>query len=252
MSSTQGTLPELVPRQIPKRIWIYWHQGWDVAPPITRVCKSSWIAMNPGWHIVELDSQVARAYADLSSSIEGKTLELRWIADILRLQLLADFGGVWVDATTFCTVSLDHWLLPLMQTGFFGFARPGGDRPLSNWFLAAEREHPIVLRWSDLTRSYWSERQKPHRSFWQHDLFRQLCERDRDLEAIWLNTPQVSADGPHAIQHRALATSNTDDLFAIVRERRVAVHKLSWKVTYPPTFPGTPLAALLGVDRFSE
>jgi hypothetical protein len=207
--------------------------------------------MNPGWEIVELDAQQAKVYVDLPSSIEGKTIELRWIADILRLRLLADWGGVWVDATTFCNIPLDHWLLPLMQTGFFAFSRPGGDRPLSNWFLAAEKRHPIVLRWSDLTKSYWNERQTAQK-FWQHGLFRELCERDQDLGAIWSNTPQVSAAGPHAVQYKALATSNTEDVFEIIREKRVAVHKLTWKMKYPPSFSGTPLAKLLGVDSLPE
>ena len=58
-------------------------------------------------------------------------------ANVLRMELLARHGGVWVDATCFCVRPLDEWLPAQMSSGFFAFARPARSRLLANWFLAA-------------------------------------------------------------------------------------------------------------------
>jgi len=48
----------------------------------------------------------------------------------VRILLLHEFGGIWVDATLLCNRPLDEWLPSTMTEGFFAFAA----RPLTGCY----------------------------------------------------------------------------------------------------------------------
>ena len=59
-----------------------------------------------------------------------------------------DDGGVWVDASVVPVKPLSQWLGDaLTEAGFFAFERPGPDRPISSWFLAATPRNLIFREW---------------------------------------------------------------------------------------------------------
>jgi len=109
-------------RSIPKTIWIYWAQGEAEAPHVVQRCLESWYTRNPGWELRVLDEESANALIDLSDVPEG--LPRRFKADVLRLRLLKEFGGVWTDATTFCHRPFEDWLPMQAASGFFAFSDP--------------------------------------------------------------------------------------------------------------------------------
>ncbi len=47
----------LAPRALPKRIWMYWSQGWANAAAIVTKCRESWIKKNPCWDVAALDDR---------------------------------------------------------------------------------------------------------------------------------------------------------------------------------------------------
>jgi hypothetical protein len=131
--------------RIPRLIWIYWDKGIDHAPPIVQICMNSW-KVNSGWNIVFIDDNSLGKYLDLK--LQSDCLEKVGVtkkSNLIRLQLLAKYGGVWVDATCFCVRGLDSWIDEVLISGFFAFSRPGKDRLLSTWFLAAEPQNPLIL-----------------------------------------------------------------------------------------------------------
>lgn len=241
-----ATPRSLVPRPLPRILWIYWAQGWDKAPAQSRLCLASWERHNPDWRIVRLDDGNAGEHADLGSFLDGKDITVTARSNHLRMRLLARHGGVWVDASTFCSRPLSDWLPALMQSGFFAFSRPGPDRILATWFLAAEPGNPLILRWRDLMERYWRNVDRMDFYHWTHYLFAEGCRSDPRMNAIWHDTPWISADGPHQVQfHGGRAEAVLDSL----AERRVPVHKLE---TRRPSLPAAdapiPLARLLYGD----
>lgn len=121
------------------------------------------------------------------------TISFQASSDLLRLELLHCYGGVWVDATTICTRSLDEWLPEVLTSGFFAYNRPGPDRLLSTWFLAAEIGSYIVERWRNAAHYYWKGRDAPDDYFWVHKLFLHCYQTDPQFRAIWNSAPKRSA-----------------------------------------------------------
>ncbi|HVY85506.1 MAG TPA: capsular polysaccharide synthesis protein [Caulobacterales bacterium] len=190
----------------PKTLWTCWFQGWDRAPDIVRRCLGSWRALNPEWRIRALDAVSVRDYLDLEDHIDlsRQTLTAASLSDVVRLLLLHEFGGVWADATLLCRASLDRWLpAATADAGFFAFAKPAPDRPLSSWFLAAEPGNPLIAKWTERALAYWRGRAAADDYFWLHHAFRDLVAEDEEAAALWARVPKISADGPHSPQSPA-------------------------------------------------
>ncbi len=111
--------------KLPRKIWFCWFQGLEHAPELVRECHASWVRHNPGWEIHVLDEQNTDDFVDESCGWKWEHLPLEKRADLLRLALLETHGGVWADATCYCTRPLDDWIFDCMDTGFFCFQNDG-------------------------------------------------------------------------------------------------------------------------------
>jgi len=144
---------------LPRTIWILWLQGFAAAPPLVQKCLESWKRHHPAWNVVELDYASLGTSLNLPAIIDVGRPDLtpQALSDIVRINLLAKHGGVWVDATCFCCRPLDTWIDDCMGAGFFAFEKPGPDRLLSSWFLASEPGCHLTLKYRDAVNAYWAD-----------------------------------------------------------------------------------------------
>jgi len=86
-------------------IWIFWLQGFEEAPDIVKQCKNSLFKHNSEFKIVTLNRQNYKDYANLPNFITEKfkkgEITIQKFANIIRLYLLKEYGGLWVDATIY-------------------------------------------------------------------------------------------------------------------------------------------------------
>jgi Capsular polysaccharide synthesis protein len=227
---------------LPKRIWILWTQGWDSAPELVRLCRSSWQSRNPGWEVVSLDRDSAEALTGAASCFAGRTPTVQAMSNAVRLALLRKHGGVWVDATAYCLKPLDQWLPPMMGSGFLSLARPNRHLLSNSWFLVAVPGHYLVSAWEARYRRFWRLMRVHHRYWVLSFLFTDLLRWDRKAAALWARTPANCADGPHGVA-RSWRGGDLAPLFVEARAAGVPLMKLNWR------FPlSERAAALLGED----
>lgn len=140
----------------PKIIWSVWFQGVSSAPMVPKACFDSWHSQNPEWDMRILDTPgILRLMPDLAPLLRRTDMTWTGKSNLVRLNLLDRFGGVWVDATCYCTLPLEAWLPKHMDAGFFAFQRT--DRlMLSTWFLAAYPGNRMVRTWLEKLNGYWS------------------------------------------------------------------------------------------------
>ena len=139
--------------KIPEKLFIYWHQGWDDAPDLVKRCAATWQRHNPTWDINLLDAATIGKKIELPAALKTLQLPLPALSDVIRIYLLKKYGGVWADATLWCTRPLDDWIEPVCDhSGFFAYDKPGADRPISSWFLAASTDCRIVDLWHSAVR----------------------------------------------------------------------------------------------------
>lgn len=153
----------MLKRRMPRQVWMFWEQGVEAAPEIVRECLAAWPRVNPGWEVRVLDGAAARRaaprFAKLAKRCPLAIPAMR--ADLLRLELLVRYGGVWADATTLPRRPLDEWLHDwLRPSGFFCFRhsmeRIGQNGRLApNWFLASVPKNPLAVDWFNEYRRVW-------------------------------------------------------------------------------------------------
>jgi len=92
-------------------IWICWWQGVEHAPIIVKRCIES-IKRNAGSHrVIVITDKNYREFISFPDWIEEKKrrgiLSKTHFSDLLRLELLSQYGGVWLDSTFYCTGTLE-------------------------------------------------------------------------------------------------------------------------------------------------
>lgn len=145
-----------------KRIWVFWWTGEDTAPDIVKACIRSIRRNANGHEVVLLDKCNYFQYIDMPKEICEKhsagVIGHAHFSDIVRMSLLAKWGGVWIDATVFLSQQLPEYLF---SSAFFT-ARSVDDCSLffsrSRWvgyFLAGNSTFPLFSFTRDMLIAYW-------------------------------------------------------------------------------------------------
>ena len=152
-NSTNSTTP--INRTIPKSIYTFWDK--EPTPFLITACLANWRKMNPS-HIVTLIT-----YSNLDSILDLSITPLprnfasihpRYQADWIRLAVLLQKGGFWVDASFIMLHSLDpiHSIQQQQQTEGFQFyiekfTTLARYPILENWFIAAIPHASFIKAW---------------------------------------------------------------------------------------------------------
>jgi hypothetical protein len=231
-------------------LFILWFQGFEHAPPIVKKCLQSWIHYNPDWKIIQLDNSNIDQYIDIQI-FRNNEIGLWHLSDIVRLFLLAKYGGLWVDATTFCNCSLTLWLEPYIKTGFFAFSKPSNDFLFSNWFIYSESDHYLLQKMRDSTEKYYQKNKKAEIYLIQHHLVNQLYFSDPLFHNLCKSVPVfysgISSQGigPLFLQAIDLFNQTTPEIKALIDSKIIPLFKLTHKCDYENKYnPKTILYSL--------
>jgi hypothetical protein len=134
---------------IPRRIFLYWEQGFDKAPPVVSLAVASWEKLNSGFDLVLLDQSNVQEWFDGEREVHNwSKLRTSHQSDLLRLALLARYGGYWADATLVCTLPIHMWVPEEPPGGFFMLHTPKGkNRFTQTFFLGSAAQSYFARHW---------------------------------------------------------------------------------------------------------
>ena len=117
-------------------LWSYWSGEMD---KITKMCIKSWSKYAKGWKIIILDEVSVNNY-NIIAPERYDELSHTTKSDVIRLSLLYQYGGLWMDASILLTEDLDNWLLDYEYHSYFGFGDTFGKNTyrrnyIESWFL---------------------------------------------------------------------------------------------------------------------
>ncbi|WP_353127959.1 capsular polysaccharide synthesis protein [Parapedobacter pyrenivorans] len=188
--------PELVGRKI---IWQYWQQGLDEnTPNLVCTCFDSVKRHSNGYEVILLSKATLKEYIDeLPDFVWDKFgtggFDFPKIANLVRLQLLSAYGGVWLDSTAYLTNPLkERWL----QQDFFALQRseapppdaaffnksdplffswnPANQVTLLNAFMVAKPHHRIIDDLLSIHLAYWKNEAAINHYFFFQILFNRM------------------------------------------------------------------------------
>ena len=128
-----------------KIIWSYWNGPTD---NLMDACLQSWITHMKGWEIRILDDETLKQY-NIKTNIDFEELPVTTKSDIIRLNVLYRYGGLWMDRTILLNEPGD-WINKYSEQPYFGF-RLTSKKYFENWFILVPmpyNEH--IRKWRDL------------------------------------------------------------------------------------------------------
>jgi hypothetical protein len=210
-------------------IWICWLQGLEKAPELVKCCYESIKNNFPEKNIIVLDESNLFEYAKLPNFIIDKwkkgIIGAAHFSDLVRLSILTERGGCWIDATVLCT---DGGLIrrledePLFMYSFYYFGFNPEIMELNNWLIYSCTNNNILCLVQKLLYLYWQENNRAVDYFIFH-IFTTMAVRHYEEE--YKRMPIVSQVDSHI-----LATYIFDDYnqekYDILKAQ-CGIHKLS-------------------------
>lgn len=220
-------------------IWVFWWQGLDSAPELVQACVQSIIRNSAGHPVIVISKENYQSYVRLPDYIlqkrEQGLISLTHFSDIIRMNLLSDHGGLWLDATIFVSRPIpEDWFSMPIYTG----RNPGGDYTNAsdwNWTsyaLSTARGNQLPVRMKVFFQEYWKNEDGVVDYFVMDcaiDMIVRSCPavRDQIYQIPHNNTRQHDLDAmfykPYQQDAYAQLLSSSDTYF----------HKLTWKASYP-------------------
>lgn len=143
-----------------KRIYTYWDAGEVNAPKVVKYCMKSWRGkFGCRLHVVSREEAIAivTEYCPNPDKLPAQVF-----ADLLRMAILYQFGGVWVDATVLPNGSeADIWELIEPGDRVKVFNSPTKLRPCANWMISAESNNQLIFQWLIFYSRYWANGRRP-------------------------------------------------------------------------------------------
>lgn len=142
-----------------KIIWVCWLQGVENAPALVQKCVASIRQYGGEYKVIELTEENIPQYISLPAYIWDKyragIISHTHFSDILRFALLAEKGGIWIDATTLLTGPLPAYAL---NTPLFVYhSDQKGSSLLSVNFISCYAHLPLVEDTYKMILTYWHE-----------------------------------------------------------------------------------------------
>ena len=154
------------PHEASNKVWICWFQGLDNAPALVKKCYESLKQNLTDREIILVTSDNMCDYVKFPEFILEKwkagQITHTHMTDLLRLELLIKYGGMWVDATVLCTskreeipdyfFNSDLFLYQILKPG-----RDGQAQPISSWLISAKTNNKILMMARYLCYEYWKK-----------------------------------------------------------------------------------------------
>ena len=219
------------PRQRSNKVWVCWLQGMENAPALVQKCYQSLQAHLTDREIILLTEENYRDYVNfpvrIQEKIDSGIITKTHFSDLLRLELLLNHGGTWIDATVYCSGSNIPGYMLDSDLFTFQTLKPGQDgQPtcLSSWFMTGCTNHPILLLTRHLLYTYWEKNTKMVDYFLLHDFFQLAIEAYPEQ---WKQVVPFCNSTPHILLLR-LFEPYSQELWQAVTSL-TPFHKLSYK-----------------------
>lgn len=221
----QGAIKEDSP------IWVLWWQGVSQAPGIVKACIKS-IQRNAENHPVHLLSKDnLKDYVDIPSFIFEKVdkgeITLTHLSDIIRMSLLAKYGGFWIDSTVYVTQKIGGYATPFYSIRQHGINPRYVDNG-NDWtaYFIATCEHSLVAEtiYKFFLR-YWQKHEELV-DYYLVDYAITLCKRHIPGMTQWINDIPYDSDRVNDMR-LDLSTPYTDQLWSKLLANKY--NKLGWR-----------------------
>lgn len=212
-------------------IWTIWLQGMENAPEVVQKCYASMQAHITDRPIVVITEDNYRDYVTFPDYIMEKyekgIISKVHFADLLRVELLFNHGGTWLDGTVFCSGEPFQKYVLDSELFMYQILKPGLDGhsiAASSWLMSSHSGNPIIGLTRALLHEYWRRYNYAVDYFILHNFIQMSIHA---YPQVWEKVVPFSNATPHILLLRLFDRFDSD-LWEGVKGQ-TSFHKLSYK-----------------------
>ncbi len=220
-------------------IWTCWLQGEEQAPAVVKACLAQMRKMEPSRQVVVITHENIHQYVTLPDYIWEKwqkgVISNTHFSDILRVCLLYEHGGIWLDSTAYL---LKPIVSEIVDAPFFAYHSRTYLRIYpkilgnNNWFLVSNPKNTLIAGIRAMLFAYWRHENTTIHYFIYHLMFDLMVENNAICAAEWQKVPLFYDDNEELYEN--FFKPYDGKLLAEISKRN-PVQKLSYKYTPQPT-----------------
>lgn len=221
------------PHETSNKVWICWFQGMENAPVLIQKCYESVKENLTDREIVLITSDNLDQYVEFPDYIIEKwkagIITHTHFTDLLRLELLVRYGGMWLDATVFCSEKRENIPDYFFNSDLFFYQnlKPGRDGDayyISSWLMTAKTNNRVLTATRALCYEYWKKNNSMDDYFLLHAFVSIVLDYYPD---DWSNVIPCCNAAPHILLLR-LFDMYDEDLWKAIKTQ-TPFHKLTYK-----------------------
>lgn len=215
------------------KVWICWFQGMENAPELVKRCYKSVCTNLKDREVIVITEENMSDYVDFPDFILEKwqkgIITHTHMTDLLRVELLIRYGGLWLDSTVFCSETEENIADYFFNSDLFLYQclKPGRDGHaivISSWLMSAKTNNRILMSVRHLCYEYWKNKNDMVDYFLLHDFMSIASEYYSDE---WSKIVPRDNATPHILLLR-LFDKYSDYMWQTVKAQ-TPFHKLTYK-----------------------
>ena len=227
---------------IPKQIWICWWDGIDTMPPIVKACYNSVLHHANNFKVTVITKDNFNNYISIPDHVLEKVkvgiMTVTHFSNIIRMSLLAKYGGLWLDATILVTGTINLENIPFFTVRWdYG----GEDVPKRRWTGNCIGGTPEIYLFNFI-REFLCEYWKIHDKMIDYFLY------DYSIALAYKFIPEIKKvidNARHGNDNYMVLQDHLADEFDPVffdeTIKNTIFHKLTWKENFHFTTPENKL-----------
>ncbi|MFP7421405.1 capsular polysaccharide synthesis protein [Streptococcus ruminicola] len=218
-------------------IWLFWWQGINKdTPVIVKKCIDSIIANAGCRKVIVIDQDNYSKYISLPDYIirklDKKQITLTHFSDILRMALLSEYGGIWMDATLFMVEKIpddieNYCIYSIKHNLFSDYHVCKGK--WSGFFLACGENNSIIRLFRDFFYEYWKH-ENMLITYFLIDCIIAICYENIDEIRAAVDAIPKNNENVFKLQNNLFNDYSEEEYLKM--KTNTHVFKLSWKLDF--------------------
>ena len=204
-------------------IWVCWLQGGSKMPELAKVCFESIRHNANGHEVILLTADNYNQYVELPEialrRYENRQISHAHFADIIRMNLLTQQGGLWLDATMLITAPIDE---SIFSRPIFSIkTKPSGyfvsECRWAVFALACQRNNMLMAYVSQAFENYLKDNDILIDYFLFDQFIDIICKQFPELNGMVNDIPFNNSE-VHGLRDRLTAQYNSDQMKTLSKE----------------------------------
>lgn len=226
-----------------RQIWVMWWQGVNNAPALVKKCVNILKQKSPDYEVTFLDKNNYQEYVQIPSYItdkfKGGGISIANYSDVIRMALLYQYGGYWIDSTV---LLLDGWDKDYSNLPFFSIKNhltyidgAVSRFRFATFFMYSKKNNTFFLLIRDFLYAYWKRQNRTIDYMLIDYVMLLICQHNKEFQKMLDQVPYTN-ENVHTLRNHMGEEYTPESFMELTKNTQI--FKLTYKDFLIPKVKG--------------